>query len=93
MKRTTLIALLCVMALLTACTTVTQPYDAGATGEVGSKVGMSTAKWFFSPALLNGDAGVLAAAKDGGITTIGTVDIQIEYKFLSGTITTIVTGE
>jgi len=90
MKRTSLIALLCAMVLLTACVS-TLPY-AGATGEVGSKVGMSTAKWYVFP-ILNGDAGVVAAAQNGGITTIGTVDIQQKFYFLFGTITTIVTGE
>jgi len=91
MKRTALvIALICVMALLTACVS-TLPY-AGATGEVGSKVGMSTAKWYVFPYLM-GDAGIVAAAEDGGITTIGTVDIKQEYYFLWGIITTIVTGE
>lgn len=80
-----------IVAVLGSCTHV-RPFDAGASGEVGSKVGRAdmTSILFF-PA--TGDAGVRKAAQNGGISKIGTVDIEYNWFFVGYKITTIVTGE
>ncbi len=80
-----------IIALLGSCVNV-RPFDAGASGKVGSKVGRSemTSILFF-PA--TGDAGLRKAAQNGGISKIGTVDIEYNWFFVGYKITTIITGE
>ena len=91
MKKFAVGILVAAVVFLASCTTVAPV--AGATGKVGSKVGMSKASWILYPMTLNGDAGIQAAAKAGGISTVGTVDIKYENMFIMGTYTTVVTGE
>lgn len=91
MKKFAVVVLVAAVALLASCTTV-MPV-AGATGKVGSKVGMAKASWILYPFTLSGDAGIAAAAKAGGISTVGTIDMKSENMFLMGSYTTIVTGE
>lgn len=88
--------LVCALAvmLLAACTTV-QPV-AGASGVVGSKVG--EAKQAFLGAFpFKGEGGIKAAAKNGGITKVGTVDIRIDFPASPAIpyfiVTTVVSGE
>lgn len=91
MKKFAVAVLVAAVVLLASCTTVTPV--AGATGKVGAKVGMAKAVWYLSPVLASGDIGIAAAAKAGGISSVGTVDLKHENMFLMGTYTTIVTGE
>ncbi len=91
MKKFAVVGLVAAAVLFASCTTVTPV--AGATGKVGSKVGMAKASWILYPFTLNGDMGIAAAAKAGGISTVGTVDFKSENMFLMGSFTTIVTGE
>jgi len=73
-----------------ACSTV-RPV-AGATGKVGSKIGEASNSWFLIP-IMTGDAGIATAAKKGGISTVGTVDLKTSWYLIYGSETTIVTGE
>ena len=88
--------LVCTLAvmLLAACTTV-QPV-AGASGVVGSKVGEAS-QAFFGAFPFKGQGGVMQAAKNGGITKVGTVDIRINWPaspaFPYFVVTTVVSGE
>jgi len=88
LKLTTLF--LAALMLLASCAS-TYPL-AGATGKIGSKVGTAsvTRILFFLP---SGDAGIVAAAKKAGISTVGTIDQKISFGLFSTTYTTIVTGE
>lgn len=52
---------------------------------IGTKVGMSKGR-----NLLTGDAGIAAAAKNGKITQIGSVDYKVRAL---GTVIVVVTGE
>jgi hypothetical protein len=91
MKKLAIVALVSALVLMVSCTTVSPV--GGATGKVGKKVGTASATWLLYPFTLNGDFGIATAAKNGGISTVGTIDIKSENMFLMGTITTIVTGE
>lgn len=74
------------LASLTSCVMSSAHYTTG--NPVGTKVGFITVK----PQGVKkvADAGISAAAKAGGITKIGTVDIK---TYSSGTIKVKVTGE
>jgi hypothetical protein len=97
----------CVAGLLlaTGCGLAVGPYMPGlgysdirgpvtATGDQpGSKTGMATVVNYAGIVSL-GDASIVAAAKDGGITKIRTVDFQmVNYSPFYAQTTTIVTGE
>ena len=97
--------LVCALAvmLLAACST-TYPFDAGATGMVGSKVGEASQSFIGSYYMgavagfpLKGEGGVQMAAKNGGISKIGTVDIRIDWPASPAipfcTVTTVVSGD
>ena len=95
MKKIALL-LVCVPALmpLAACTTV-QPV-AGATGTVGSKMG--EAKQAFLGGLpLKGEGGIIQAAKNGGISKVGVVDLRINWPASPAipyfVVTTVVSGD
>ena len=96
MKKIVLV-LVCALALiaLAACST-TQPFDAGATGTVGAKVGEASQS-FIGIFPLKGDGGVQMAAKNGGIKKIGTVDIRVNWPASPiipyYTVTTVVSGD
>ncbi len=69
---------------------------AGASGKVGSKTGeASQAFWAGLP--LKGEGGILQAAKNGGITRVGTVDLRVDYPASPVIpyyiVTTVVSGE
>lgn len=87
---------LVVSAVFASCST-TSPV-AGATGTVGSKTG--EAKQVFVLGFpMKGEGGIHQAAKNGGITKVGTVDIRYDYPAswlfagLYRIVTTVVTGE
>jgi len=96
MKKIVLV-LVCALALiaLAACST-TQPFDAGATGTVGAKVGEASQS-FIGIFPLKGEGGVQMAAKNGGIKKIGTVDIRVNWPASPiipyYTVTTVVSGD
>ena len=96
MKKIVLV-LVCALALiaLAACST-TQPFDAGATGTVGAKVGEASQS-FIGIFPLKGEGGVQMAAKNGGIKKVGTVDMRIDWPASPiipfCTVTTVVSGD
>ena len=100
MKKIALL-LVCALALMlvAACSTV-QPFDAGATGTVGSKMGEAKQAFLgqYPAGLpLKGEGGVIQAAKNGGISKVGVVDIRVDFPvspFLPYfVVTTVVSGE
>ncbi|MDR0722077.1 MAG: TRL-like family protein [Treponema sp.] len=86
-------ALAAICFLVAGCATITSPVVA-TTNPVGSKVGQASGKIWLG-VFGSADAGIQAAAKNGGITNISTVDftqklgilgLWVEYE-------TTVTGE
>ncbi len=87
-----LLAIGLTMGLVFSSCSLTLPVTA-TSNPVGAKVGTSKATGFLSVLFFNADASIMAAAKQGGITEISTVDLK--YKNLLGlvvTYETIVTG-
>ena len=79
-------------ALLTGCS-LTLPVTA-TSNPVGSKVGVAKATGYLGVLFFNQDASIQAAARNGGITRISTVDIkQTNTLNIIVTYETIVTGE
>lgn len=86
------IASLALAAMITSCS-LTLPVNA-TDNPVGSKVGTATATGYLGVLFFDQDASIKAAAKNGGITKISTVDIkQTNILGLIVTYETIVTGE
>ena len=83
------------LALFVASCTTTRPV-AGATGMVGSKTGEAS-QAFFANFPLKGEGGILQAAKNGGITKVGSVDLRIDWPASPAipymVVTTVVSGE
>jgi hypothetical protein len=71
--------------LMSSCIIATSHQVTG--NPVGTKEGFSKAKYGMGD---DNDAGISAAAKNGGITKIATVDIKV---YSDGSVKTIVTGE
>ncbi|MDR2845606.1 MAG: TRL-like family protein [Puniceicoccales bacterium] len=102
MKKTLLaVPALAALALMAGCATpehfgvlisdTTHPRQV-TTNPIGSKVGKATLKNVLGFA--QGDAGIAAAAKNGGITKIGAVDVHVKNTLgLVSETTTIVYGE
>ena len=79
-------------ALLAGCA-LTLPVGA-TSNPVGSKVGRSVATGYLGVLFFDADASIQAAAKNGGITRISTVDLKkTSILDLIVTYETIVTGE
>lgn len=79
-------------AILSSCS-VTMPVNA-TSNPVGKKVGTAKATGYFGWIWLDQDASIQAAAKNGGITKISTVDVK--YENILNIITsfeTVVTGD
>lgn len=93
MKRFKLLAIAILGAILMASCSLTLPVNA-TSNAIGSKVGTATATGFFYILFFDADASIQAAAKNGGITKISTVDTK--FTNILGILTsyeTIVTGE
>lgn len=91
-KMRNILGLLAVAALMSSCA-LTLPVNA-TSNAVGNKVGTSKATGFLGVLFFDQDASIMAAAKNGGITKISTVDIkQTSLLNLIVTYETIVTGE
>jgi len=81
-----------IVVVFASCTTVNLPATAaGAT--VGTRTGQSSGMTYFG-IFGNADAGMLTAARNGGISRIATVDVQVSNILgIITTYTTTVTGE
>ena len=88
------LAVLATAMFIASCSTV-RPV-AGATGTVGSKTGEAKQAFIFGWPL-KGEGGILQAAKNGGITKVGTVDLRTDWPASPAipymVITTVVSGE
>jgi hypothetical protein len=73
-------AFVAICFLAVGCATITSPV-AATTNPVGSKVGQASGKIWFG-AFGSADAGIQAAAKNGGITNISTVDFTKKLGIL-----------
>jgi len=93
MKKLKMIVAACMATMLLTACALTLPVNA--TGNpVGSKVGRATATGYLGVLFFNADASIQAAAKNGGITKISTVDLKrTSILDLVVTYETIVTGE
>ena len=81
------------MFLLSSCTLGIFPV-AATNQEIGSKVGVSTSSYLFGLfPLKKGEGGVAAAAKNGGISKVSTVDVQTKSYIIIIDVVTTVTGE
>ncbi len=91
-KVKTILALLSVVVMMSSCA-LTLPVNA-TSNPVGSKVGTAVATGYLGLLFFDQDASIRAAAKNGGITKISTVDIK-HTSMLNIIVTyeTIVTGE
>ncbi|MBE9466765.1 MAG: hypothetical protein IMY72_00420 [Bacteroidetes bacterium] len=91
-KMKTIFAMLAVVAMMSSCA-LTLPVSA-TSNTIGSKVGTATATGYFGIIFLDADASIRAAAKNGGITKISTVDLkQTSVLNIITTYETIVTGK
>lgn len=97
MKKVLLVFAMLLILLIASCSTV-QPI-AGASGVVGSKTGEATQTFILGMPQKDGQGGILQAAKNGGITKIGTVDVRYDYPaspifmWAYYKVTTVVSGE
>jgi hypothetical protein len=68
---------------------------AATSNTVGSKTGTATEVWLLGlpPLMSASNGGIAAAAKNGGISKISTVDFKMRTIFLISWADTIVTGE
>ena len=91
-KITTITAIVAVSAMISSCS-ITLPV-AATSNPVGTKVGTAKATGLLGILFIGSDASIKSAAKNGGISTISTVDIkQGNILGLIWTYETIVTGE
>jgi hypothetical protein len=79
-KLVAMVALVAICFLAVGCATITQPV-AATTNPVGSKIGQASGKIWLG-AFGTADAGIQAAAKNGGITNISTVDVTTKLGIL-----------
>ena len=81
------------VSLLLASCSVTVPVNA-TSNSVGKKIGSASTTSIFGLFFDGGDASILTAAKQGGISKISTVDFKsTNYLFIIGKFETIVSGE
>jgi len=90
MKKTIKLTLFTAIASCLMSCSVTSPLMV-TNNPVGDKVGTSKITCMFGY-FCNGDGGIQAAAKNGGISKIATVDVTTKGGLLKSTITTTVTG-
>jgi opacity protein-like surface antigen len=79
-KLIAIVALAAICFLAVGCATITQPV-AATTNPVGSKIGQASGRIWLG-VFGTADAGIQAAAKNGGITTISTVDVTTTLGIL-----------
>jgi hypothetical protein len=79
-KLIVMMALVAICFLAVGCATITTPVVA-TTNPIGSKVGQASGKVWLG-VFGSADAGIQAAARNGGITTISTVDLTQKLGIL-----------
>ena len=93
MKKIIIACVMVTLLVLAGCTTIV-PITA-TSNPVGSKVGEAKASFLFGfiPLKSKSDMSIQTAAKNGGITTISTVDEKVADYFFVVKVSTVVTGE
>jgi hypothetical protein len=94
MKRVLVFLAILVVLVITGCT-FTAPLDV-TNNTVGSKVGESSGSILLGGVFTKNlvvDFSIQTAAKNAGITKVGTVDTKVKWALVTTTYTTIVTGE
>lgn len=95
MKKIALVLFVVLAAILIASCSTVMPV-AGASGVVGKKTGEASQS-FLGAFPFKGEGGVAQAAKNGGITKVGTVDVRVNWPASPiipyFVVTTVVTGE
>lgn len=86
-----LLILITAGTLLSGCAT-TVPLEV-TDNEIGQKTGKSSYTIVLGVLPFNGNAGIKAAAENGNIDKIATVDRKIKSGFFTTTVTTVVTGK
>jgi hypothetical protein len=81
-----------VVMAFSSCLHLTQPV-AVTTNPVGNKIGEASASFLFGSLPLKGDNSYQAAAKNGGVQYIATVEERIDSNPFITVVTTIVTGQ
>lgn len=93
MKARYLVLLGLALALLLSACSINQPVCA-TSNPLGAKTGTFTQTSFLMfPPSQSKEAAIAAAAKNGGITRISTVDYIVTWKIIFVDYTTVVTGE
>ena len=91
-RKCLLASLLGSTVLCAACTT-TRPF-AVSSNPIGTKVGRVSSQAYLGGLLIGGDASIQAAAKQGGINRVATVDVEtFNFLYIFIKRTTVVTGE
>ncbi len=84
--------LLASLAISAACT-ITRPF-AVSSNPIGTKVGRASSQAYLGGLFVGGDGSIHAAAKQGGINRVATVDVEtFNFLYLFIKRTTVVTGE
>jgi hypothetical protein len=91
MKKIVFGALALLVLLLAGCSSLTLPY-AVTDNPVGSKIGEVTSSFLFGTLPLGGDFTLSAAAANGGVTKIATVEVRTDVNPFITKKTLIVTG-
>jgi len=92
-KKALVVVVLVLALVVMSCTTVNLPAQIS-DGTVGTRTGQASGTIILG-LFGTADAGMITAARNGGITRIGAVDVQVTRVFgaLMVTYTTTVTGE
>lgn len=88
----TLLASVVILFYLSSCSLGVVPV-AATSNDLGTKTGKSKSSYLFGLFPLNQGGGVAAAAREGGITKISTVDVQTKSYIIVVDVVTTVTGE
>jgi hypothetical protein len=94
MKKALIVLLALTVFAFVGCTTLNAPVSVGGDGTIGSKTGQASGQIILN-IFGDVDAGMVTAARNGGITRIRTVDFEVNTILLGvlTTYTTTVTGE
>ncbi|MDR1375041.1 MAG: TRL-like family protein [Treponema sp.] len=91
MKKAIFALVVLAVLLMAACSTITLPVEI-TDNPVGDKVGETTESYLFGYLYISGSGAYSAAAANGGVTKIATVEKRIVSNPFMTKVTTIVTG-
>ncbi|MDR2185529.1 MAG: hypothetical protein LBO80_07695 [Treponema sp.] len=91
MKKAIFALVVLAVLLAAACTTITVPVTI-TDNAVGDKIGETTESFLFGRLYISGSGALSAAAANGGVTKIATVEQRVTRNPFMTKVTTIVTG-